>query len=104
MTLQQFLEWLVSGGGAAVVLSFVLERIPAFQKLEASVKGWINLGGVLVLSLGAFAVVRYVPADVLSQIAPWFGVVFGVVSAWLIGQLGHKVDPVKIAAEKEKEA
>jgi hypothetical protein len=93
MDIYQFLTWLASAGGAAAVLSFVLERISAFQDLTPDAKSWVNLGGTIVLALGAFAVLTYVPKDVLTQLAPWFQIVAACVTAWLASQVAHRIDP-----------
>lgn len=93
MDLTQFLTWLGTAAGAAAALSFIAERIPAFQTLTAEVKGYIMLGGSAVLALGAYAVLTYVPPDTLAQLAPWFQVIYGVVAAWIANQVAHKADP-----------
>lgn len=93
MTLPEFLTWLASAVGATVALSFVAERIPAFGALTPEVKGYVMLGGSAVLALTAYAVLNFVPADTLAQLAPWFQVVYGVVAAWIANQVAHKADP-----------
>lgn len=94
MDLMQFLTWLASAAGATAFLSFVAERIPAFQTLSAGAKGYVMLGGSIVIALAAFAVITYVPPAVLDQLKPWFQVVYGVVAAWLASQFAHKADPL----------
>jgi hypothetical protein len=93
MTIQEFLMWLFASGGAAVVLSFIEERWPLFQTWSPEAKSWFNLGGTLVISLAAYAVLTYVPADVLAALAPWFAIVATVVGAWISSQVAHAVDP-----------
>jgi hypothetical protein len=95
MNLNQFLLWLASGGGAAIVLAFVLERIPAFCVLSSDMKSWINLGGTVVLAMLAYVVLTYVPANILDAVAPFFTVVAAVFVSWLAGQAAHSVDPAK---------
>lgn len=94
MDITQFFVWLASASGATAFLSFVAERIPAFQKLTSAEKGYVMLGGSLAVSLAAFAVLTYTPADVLAQLAPWFQVAYGVVVAWMANQFAHKQDPL----------
>lgn len=93
MDLTQFLTWLASAAGATAFLSFVAERIPAFQALSASAKGYVMLGGSIVLAMIAFAILTYVPPAALEQLKPWFQVLYGVIAAWLANQFAHKADP-----------
>jgi hypothetical protein len=94
MTFAQFLAFLCTGGGAAIVFSFVSERIPAFQKLTSEQRSYAILAGSLVISVAAFAVVTFVPQGTLEAIAPWFAVVAGTFTTWLSTQGAHKVDPI----------
>jgi hypothetical protein len=93
MSLQDFLVWLASSAGATAALSFIAERIPAFTALTPNQKQYIHLGGSLVLSLAAYAVLTYVPAETLASLAPVFQVVYGVVVSWIANQVAHKADP-----------
>jgi len=93
MTLPEFLTWLASAAGATVALSFVAERIPAFQQLTPEIKGYVMLGGSVALALAAYAVLALVPAELMAQLAPWFQIVYGVVAAWIANQVAHKADP-----------
>lgn len=93
MDIREFLLWLVSAAGAGAVFSFVAERIPAFQRLTAQAKSYWVLAGSLALSLGAYAILAYVPPEVLDALKPWFQVAAGVVGTWLTTQLAHSADP-----------
>lgn len=93
MTLTEFLTWLVSSAGASTALSFIAERLPAFQKLPASAKGYTMLVGSLVIAGLAYAVLHFTPPDMLAQLVPWFQIAYGVVGAWIANQLAHKADP-----------
>lgn len=93
MDLTQFLTWLGSAAGATAALSFIAERIPAFQSLTPQIKGYVMLGGSAALALIAYAVLTFVPPDQLAQLAPWFQVIYGVVAAWITNQVAHTFDP-----------
>lgn len=93
MTIYQFFTWLATAGGAAAVLSFILERIPKFQELTSDVKAWVNLGGTIVIALTGYAVITYVPQSVLDQMAPWFQIIAACVTGWLASQVAHRIDP-----------
>lgn len=89
----QFLTWLATSGGAAVALAFVTERLSAFQKLTPQNKQLVHFIGPIAISLVAYAVLTYVPPEVLAQIAPWFQIVYVAAGSWIAGQIGHKADP-----------
>jgi hypothetical protein len=91
MELNQFLTWLTAGG-SIVAVSFILERLAAFQVLASNVKQLITFGACVVLSFGAFAVNQYVPADVLAQITPYFSIISGLFGVLFISQTFHKAD------------
>ena len=93
MSINDFLVFLASAGGASAALSFIAERLPAFQTLAAGTKALVHLGGSLLIALGAWAVLTYVPADQLAQLAPVFQVVYGIVGAWMANQVAHSQDP-----------
>ena len=101
-SLTDFLLWLASSGGAGIMLAFILERIPAFQTLASEAKSWVTLAGTIALALAAFAILTYVPVNVLTTIAPFFAVVAGVVTTWLASQGAHAVDPARIVTPTVK--
>ena len=93
MTIYEFLTWVGSAGGAAAVLSFVLERIPAFQQLSSEARSWVNLAGTIVIALTAYCIITYVPPEYLTAAAPFFQIIAACVTTWLASQVAHKVDP-----------
>lgn len=101
MTIYDVLRYLMTAGGAAAALSFILERVEWFQGLSATNKSWVVLGGTLVIALGAKAILVYVPKEILDALAPWFEVVAGVVVAWVGTQLAHLADPARIKSARD---
>lgn len=95
MDLNEFLVWVVSGGGAVGIASFILERVPAFQKLSSDGRRYVFLASAVVLALGAYAIVQFVPAAALEAAAPWFAVIAGVAGPILVGQGVHLLDPAR---------
>ncbi len=93
MKLTDFLIWLTSAAGASAALSFIAERVPAFQRLSPAHKSLFHLAGSVALALAAYAILTYVPPDVLAQIAPVFQIVAAVVGSWLANQVAHRADP-----------
>jgi hypothetical protein len=92
MELNQFLVWLFGGGGAIVAVSFVAERIPQFQALTSQVKQIVMFVACALVSCGAYAVVTFVPANIMSQIVPWFGIVASTFVTLFVSKNFHQVD------------
>src|SRR5574343_198863 len=89
MSINEFLVWL-TGAGASVAASWLLEKFAWFQALKADSKQLVFFGVCLVLGLGSFAVQTYVPKEVLNQLAPWFLVVSTTFGAVFLGTSYHK--------------
>jgi hypothetical protein len=91
------LKWIVYSGGFVVIVSWVCERWDAFQNLSKNWKQFVQIVAALVLSLGGYAALVYVPASVWVQIDPIIKLALGVLAAYGIGQIAHTVDPVRIS-------
>lgn len=105
MSLNEFVVFLASSAGASAALSFIAERLPAFQKLTSQQKSAIMLFGSLAIALSAYGVLTYVPPETLDALQPIFQVIYGVVATWLANQFAHKADPanepeVEVVIEK----
>ena len=90
MSVNEFLSWVVYSGGGAILVSKILELIPAFQNLSSQVKWWINLIFVLVVVGGFYAVMMYVPATTLATIDPWFKLFSAIIISYTGGQLAFR--------------
>jgi hypothetical protein len=90
MNLNDFLVWL-TGGGAIIAISWLFERWAWFQAQTANLKQMLVFGSSAALSIGAWAVVTYVPADVLSQIAPVFAILAATFVSVFLGQMFHAI-------------
>lgn len=97
-TLTDFIVYLGSSGGAAAFASFVLERLPWFKTLTSDQRSYTVLVVSVVVALVAAAILKYVPADVLTQMAAWFQIVYGVAFTWMLSQVAHKTDPAAAKA------
>ena len=91
ITIFQVLTWL-GGAGCVIAASWILERIPKYNALAPNVKMWIFFGVASVLGIGAYSIATYVPAQVLEQLAPFFGIVAAVFSYIFLGATFHKAD------------
>lgn len=95
MNINEFFTWLATGAGATAAVSFIVERIPKWHELTSEARSWIGFAGSTVIALGSYAVLTYVPKDVLTALAPFFGIVAGVAGIWMAGLLAHKADPAR---------
>jgi uncharacterized membrane-anchored protein len=72
MNTSDLFSWLLNSGGLTVVLSWLAERWPWYQKQTADLKKILFILGVVILGLGVYAAQVYIPATVWAQIDPWF--------------------------------
>jgi len=86
-----FLQWLVYAGGSILIGSWILEHIPRFVAAPPEAKKIINIIVDVVLALGFYAIMVFVPADILATLAPWFTVAAGTVVLYSGGQVVHKL-------------
>lgn len=93
MTITDFLIWLGSSAGATAALSFIAERLPAFQALSSTAKSYTMLIGSILLAGVAYAVLTFVPSETLTALVPWFQIVYGAVASWIANQFAHQQDP-----------
>lgn len=90
MDLFAWLAWLFQSGGSTVVASWILERIPAFVNLASSeAKKYIFWLVSFLLSAGSFALITYMPREVLEAIAPYFGFAYGTFAVIFLGEVFH---------------
>ena len=89
--LLQFVHWLVYSGGSILIGSWILERIPAFVSALSDVKKLIAIAVSVALALGFYALLVYVPANIMELLAPWFTVAAGTVILYSGGQVVHRL-------------
>ena len=89
--LNGLLNFLIYGGGVILVASWVLDRIPPFVTLPSETKKLINIIVSVVLALGCFAVLTYVPADIFVLVDPWFKVAMAVIVMYSGQQIVHQL-------------
>lgn len=92
LELMSFLSWLVTSVGAGSVASWILERLPKFQALEASAKKmWVFISSS-ALAISAFLVMQFVPAETLRAFAPYFAILASTFASAFSGELFHRID------------
>lgn len=96
-----FLTWIVYGGGGAIAVSWILEKMPWYQEKPSNVKQNIYFGIVSVFTLIIYAILNYVRAEVLAMLTPWFGIIAVTFVNVYIGTGFHKVSKVTPATIAE---
>jgi hypothetical protein len=87
--LNTLISWIIWSGGALLIASWVLDKIPAFVAAPPDAKRYINMAVSVFLALTAYAVITYVPADVFTALDPWFKIAAGVIALYSGQQLYH---------------
>lgn len=91
MELSEFLVWLMSAVGATGAFSFIAEQFEGWHQLSPKVRYWVSVVASSLLGLGAWAVVTYVPPEVLESLRQPFLIVSSIVVTYFSGQAFHKV-------------
>ena len=86
-----FLIWLTGGGGALLV-SFLAERCDWFQSQTAKVKQFLMIVIPSLLGIGALTITTFVPPEIIAQASPYFMVVVTVITYVLGTKAFHIVD------------
>lgn len=92
MEFQEFLSWLVYGGGSIMAVSWILERSKKFQELNSEAKEWLVFGLVTALSIGTYAFQTYVSPEFIQQITPFANIVIATFMTLFLGKAFHLVD------------
>jgi hypothetical protein len=94
MDLNAVLVWLANSGGSIVAVSWLLEQFSWWQGLEAQMKKLLFFGFSLLVSVAAYAVLTYVPAEVLKLIEPYFLIAYVTFTTVFLGEGFHKVNKI----------
>ncbi len=98
MGLQEFLHWLYSPDGGALVIvmwavSWFLEPLPAWQRLESRYRALIIVAAAVVL--GVLATWMQNSPAVVSAIEPYFHGAYNIVILWLGSQVAHRANTLR---------
>ena len=78
------LTLLLAPAGVALVFgylqAFLLEHVTLFQNLDALAKRAVLVVLSVVLNAGAYAILEYVPGEVLADLQPWYLVIITAIS------------------------
>jgi hypothetical protein len=94
LDVNSFLQWLIGGGGSIMAVSWILERTKWFQALNSDQKDYTIFGLSAVVGCGALAIVTYVPAYILAEIAPYFLILASIFTTVFIVKVFHSTDKV----------
>lgn len=91
MELSELLAWVISGGGAAVVAYFLIERVPALKALLPEPKRYVAIALSAVLAIGAwFCAAAMGYADWPVGVNAWIEQLFFIgSSAFTLSQIIH---------------
>lgn len=96
------LTWLIAGGGASAVVSWLAERSTWFQGLDARAKWVLMVVASCLIAIVAKLLLDFLPAQVFSAIEPYATVIIIIVSTYLTGQAAHGIDKSLTAARVNK--
>ncbi len=85
-----FLTWIVYGGGGAIAVSWILERMAWYQEKPSNAKQNIYFGIVSAFTLIIYSIMTYVPADIIAVLSPWFGIIAVIFVNVYIGTGFHR--------------
>jgi hypothetical protein len=81
MTLQEFLIWIISGGGSGVIAYWLLERIGERVNIDAEIKRYLSLVLAGLVALGAYMAgigIGYEPQPDTAR--AWVEAIFSVIA------------------------
>lgn len=92
----QFLAWLGTSAAGGVIVSLLLERIPAFRDWKSEWKGRVIMAlfvALPVVSAALLPLVQSIDPAVLAEVQKWLGLALGGLVAWGASQYAHDADP-----------
>ena len=95
MNINDFLQWVVGGGGAVIVGSWLAERFPWFQNQLPDKKEWIFFGFTSIIWVAVYLVLNYMPKEFIDMLSPYFMGVSGLFVVVMLGKFFHKIDKVE---------
>jgi hypothetical protein len=91
MGFEQFLNWLLYGGGAVMASSWLLEQWAWFQGKTAKMKQFIAYSVSALFGVGAYAMVTF-GSELISKAEPFFMILASVFSMIFLNNAFHKLN------------
>jgi len=92
MTIEDFIKWIVTSGGAIILTSWlaswVLDKFNWWKNLDSTVKSLIILGISIVIGLSATALSLH--PEVMEVLKPYFIAIYSTIVAWLSTQVAYR--------------
>lgn len=99
-TLGEFFTFVGSSAAIGFVLSWIAGNWGFFQRATSQGKAAILVFISLLMGLGSFALVRFVPAGVIEQAQPYYQVIISSITILIASQAWHKwIDPADKTAD-----
>jgi len=98
-----FIRAIASGGAVTTFISFALEHIPPFQRLESEAKKWVVFILYMVLPVGATLILQYTPAAWWAFLDPLYSALAAGFSLWVGSQAVHQYGKF-VARQRETRA
>lgn len=89
---EEFLKYLIFGGGSVATVSFLGERWAWFQLFEKEAKRFYSFVASALIGIGAYAFLTYAPAGTIEMLTPYFMIVSSVFGTHYLGQAFHAKD------------
>lgn len=95
ITFNEFINWLIFGGGSVMASSFILERLPKFQELTSGGRELVSYISASALGIGAYVLITYAP-DFVSAAQPYFIILAGTFVSIFLNNVFHNTDKKSI--------
>ena len=90
-SLQEVFAWVIYSGGAMLIVSWILDKIPAFLALPPEIKKIVNIAASSLMAILFYLGLTYIPAEVFAIMAPYFTIISGVVILYSGQQVVHRL-------------
>ena len=94
MGINEFVQWVLGSGGAVIVGSWIVERIPQFQLLSPEKKEYFFFAFTSVIWVAFYLILNYVPQAFIDAASPYFMGISGLFVVVVLGKLFHKADKI----------
>ena len=92
MSFNEFVQWLLYSGGANILVSIILERIPKFHELSKDAKWFVSAAFAVVMAVSIWLLQKNLPVELLTEwIDPLFRIVAGILIPNGVMQGYHKL-------------
>lgn len=92
--MEEFLKFLIFGGGSVAVVSFLGERWAFFQTLIPEKKQFYSFLASALIGIGAYSVLTYAPISFIDGATPFFMIVSSIFGVYYLGQKFHLADKI----------